>query len=350
MAAIPERPGFTPDEEFWQGRAVAVTGATGFLGSHLTDALVRLGARVVALVRDHPIESPIIGRWRSQVAEVSGSCEDQALVERMLGEYEVTTVFHLAAQSQVGPANRNPVATFTANITGTWSLLEAARRSPLVAQVVTASSDKAYGEQRTLPYSEDMALLASHPYDASKACADMLAQTYHHTYGLPVCVTRCGNFFGPGDQNWARLVPGTVRSALAGEPPLIRSDGTMIRDYLYVLDGVLAYLQLAEHMARDETVHGDAFNFSNESPVAVMDLVSLILERIDPDLTPVILGEASNEIPEQHLSATRAHERLAWWPRYTLEEGLDQTVAWYRDHLATVAADRPRPDPPVRSS
>lgn len=324
---------FEPAPAFWQHRKVAVTGATGFLGSHLTKLLVELGADVVVLVRDDIPTSPVSESWMHRVACVRGACEDQAVVERMLGEYEVRSLFHLAAQSQVGAANRNPVATFEANVAGTWAVLEAARRSPLVDQIVTASSDKAYGEQPVLPYTEDMPLLAAHPYDASKACADMLSQTYHHTYGLPVSITRCGNFFGPGDRNWERLVPGTIRSLVAGERPVIRSDGTMVRDYLYVVDGALAYVQLAEAMAADPGLHGEAFNFSTESPLTVLELVELLQNAAGTDLEPDVRNETSNEIESQYLSAAKAHDVLGWAPTYTVDDALAETVEWYRKHL-----------------
>ena len=321
------------DDPFWRSRHVAVTGATGFLGSHLTDLLVDRDAEVVVLVRDDVPLSPIVERWWGRVSVVRGACEDQAVVERMLGEYEVRTLFHLAAQSQVGSANRNPVATFESNVAGTWAVLEAARRSPLVEQVVVASSDKAYGDQPSLPYTEDKPLLAAHPYDVSKACADLLARTYHRSYGLPVTVTRCGNFFGPGDRNWERLVPGTIRSLLHGERPVIRSDGTMVRDYLYVIDGALAYLTLARAMADDPALHGEAFNFSTEAPLTVLELVELLQKAAGTDLEPDVRAETSNEIASQYLSAARAHEVLGWSPTHTIDGALADTVRWYREHL-----------------
>ncbi len=329
---------WAPDTGFWRDRPVAVTGATGFLGSHLTRLLVELGASVAILVRDDVPPSPISEDWRAEVAAVSGAVEDQGAVERLLGEYEVRTVFHLAAQSQVGVANRHPTSTFEANIAGTWSLLEAVRRAPKVEQVVVASSDKAYGRQPVLPYDEGMPLLATNPYDVSKACADLLAQSYHHAFQLPVCITRCGNFFGPGDRNWERLVPGTVRSLLRGERPVLRSDGTMVRDYLYVVDGALAYLQLAEAMASDPTVLGEAFNFSTERPLSVLQLVDLLQAAAGTALEPDIRNTAANEIQEQYLSAGKARRVLGWEPTLTMEAAIGETVAWYRDHLGKDAA------------
>lgn len=325
---------WTPDPSFWRDRPVAVTGATGFLGSHLVSHLVDLGAAVVVLVRDDVPPTAITRAWLPKVSVVRGAIEDQAAMERLLGDYEVRTLFHLAAQSQVGVANRNPVATYEANIAGTWTVLEAARRSPRIEQVVTASSDKAYGAQPVLPYDEDMPLAGVNPYDVSKSCADLISQSYHATYGVPVCITRCGNFFGPGDQNWERLVPGTIRSLIRGERPLIRSDGTMVRDYLYVVDGALAYLQLSEAMAKDESLHGHAFNFSTEVPLTVLELVAKLQDAAGTSLEPEVLGIATHEIESQFLSAAKARKLLGWTPTMSTEEALSVTVDWYREHLA----------------
>jgi CDP-glucose 4,6-dehydratase len=324
----------TLDVGFWRQRPVAVTGATGFLGGHLTDRLVELGAEVVVLVRDTVPLTPVTARWADRVSVVRGSVEDQTLDERLLGEYRVRTLFHLAAQTQVEVTNRNPASTWTANILGTAAVLEAARRSPAVEQVVTASSDKAYGVQPELPYDEAMPLLARNPYDVSKACSDLLATSYWHTWGVPVCVTRCGNFFGPGDLNWERLVPGTIRSLLDDKQPVVRSDGTLVRDYLYVLDGALAYLQLAEAMADDPALCGEAFNFSTETPMSVLDVVAVLQRLTGRTLDPLIQAGAEHEIPAQHLSATKARKVLGWEPGWSTEEGLADTVAWYRDYLA----------------
>lgn len=326
----------TPDVAFWRDRSVLVTGAFGFLGSHLTGLLVGAGAHVVALRRDRDPAIPGVQDWTPGAHVVDGDVRDQELLERVLGEHDVSTVFHLAAQTQVGVSNRNAVSTFESNIRGTWALLEACIRSPLVEQVVVASSDKAYGTQPVLPYTEDMPLLAVHPYDVSKACADQLAASYHQVFDLPVSITRCGNFFGPGDTNWARLVPGTVRSLLRGERPLIRSDGSLIRDYLYVVDGALAYLQLAEAMATEpEATVGEAFNFSTETQLTVLELTEMITAAVGrQDLEPDVRATATHEIPHQYLSAEKARRVLGWKPRWTVEEALAQTVAWYREHLS----------------
>ena len=254
-------------------------------------------------------------------------------MERALGEHEADTVIHLAAQTIVGIANRNPLSTFDANIKGTWSVLEACRRSPCVKQIVVASSDKAYGAQEVLPYKEDTPLEGRHPYDASKSCADLIAQSYAHTFGLPVTVTRCGNFYGGGDLNWNRIVPGTIRSVLRGERPVIRSDGNFIRDYFYVEDGAAVYMLMAEKMAADRNLCGHAFNFSNEIQVTVLQLVERILALMNSDLKPDVRNAAGNEIKHQYLSAEKARTMLGWSPRFTLEEGLKRTIEWYRDLL-----------------
>ncbi len=318
---------------FWHDRPVAVTGATGFLGSHVVDHLVDAGAHVVVLVRDEVPAAPVAKRWLDRVTVVRGDIVDQAAVERLLGEEDVRTLLHLAAQSQVGVANRNPVSTFDSNVRGTWSILEAARRSPLIEQVVLASSDKVYGTQPVLPYTEKMALLAVNPYDVSKACADMLGQSYHSTYGVPVSITRCGNFFGPGDLNWERIIPGTIRSVLRGDRPVIRSDGKMIRDYLYVVDGAAAYLRLVEAMATSDEVIGEAFNFSTERPLSVLDVVRLVQQAAGTELEPDVQDRAASEIPEQHLSADKARRVLGWEPTVSMEDAIAQTVDWYRRDL-----------------
>lgn len=330
---------------FWRGRQVLVTGATGLLGSWLTRALVDRGAFVVALIRDWVPENELFRSGHlARVCVVRGDVRDQETVERVLGEYEIETVFHLAAQTIVGIANRNPVSTFESNIRGTWCVLEACRRSPMVRQIVVASSDKAYGSHEKLPYSEDASLQGRHPYDVSKSCADLLAQSYAISYGLPVCVTRCGNLYGGGDLNWNRIVPGTIRSAMNDERPVIRSDGRYIRDYFYVEDGALAYLTLAEKLAANERLAGEAFNFSNEIQVTVLELAKIILRMIGrEDLELDVRGEASNEITHQYLDATKARSLLAWGPRYSLEDGLARTISWYRDFLQISDATDVRP-------
>lgn len=318
--------------EFWRDRAVFVTGGTGLLGSWLVAELVQRGARVTALVRDWVPQSRLYTEdWDKRINVVRGCIEDLSVLERAINEYEIDTVFHLAAQTIVGVANREPLATFEANIKGTWNLLEACRRVGGVSRIVVASSDKAYGDQEVLPYDETTPLQGEHPYDVSKSCADLICRTYSVSYGLPVCVTRCGNFYGGGDLNFNRIVPDTIRSALRDKPVTIRSDGSYIRDYFYVRDGVLAYLHLAEQMDRKE-IWGEAFNFSNELQITVLELVRKILDLMGKsDLEPIILNQAKNEIIHQYLSAEKARKMLNWYPKYSLEEGLKETIEWYQD-------------------
>ncbi len=324
---------------FWRDRTVLVTGGTGLLGSWLVKQLIEGGSNVVCLVRDWVPQSELLRSRRiEQVTTVRGDIVDRELVERTLGEYEVEVVFHLAAQTIVGIANRNPVSTFSTNIEGTWNLLEACRRSPKVSSIVVASSDKAYGDQEHLPYDETMPLQGRHPYDVSKSCADLIAQTYAASYNLPVAITRCGNFYGGGDLNWNRVVPGTIRSIIRGERPVVRSDGNFVRDYFYVEDGAGAYMLLAERLASDAALRGQAFNFSNESQVSVLDMVELILRKMKSPLRPDVLNQASNEIRHQFLSAERARTVLDWQPQFTLDSGLDRTLDWYREFLGAAAA------------
>jgi CDP-glucose 4,6-dehydratase len=268
-----------------------------------------------------------------RVRVVRGDVTDQNTVERTLGEYEVVTVLHLAAQAIVGVANRNPVSTFDSNIRGTWVVLEACRRSPLVKQIVVASSDKAYGDQDVLPYTEDAPVVGRNPYDVSKSCADLIAQAYAKTFALPVCITRCGNFYGGGDLNWNRLVPGTIRSVVRNERPVIRSDGHYIRDYIYVDDGSRAYTLLAEQLGARPALAGEVFNFSYERRMDVLDIVQKILQAMGSALVPDVRNEASNEIRNQYLDATKAKTVLGWTAAYTLEESLGATIDWYRRYF-----------------
>lgn len=319
---------------FWHRRPVFVTGGTGLLGSWLVQELIDQQADVVVLVRDQVTRSRLFqeGIYKD-VTIVSGQVEDLDLMVRTLNEYEIESVFHLAAQTIVGIANRHPISTFETNIKGTWNLLEACRTVSTVGRIVIASSDKAYGIQPTLPYTEETPLQGQHPYDVSKSCADLIAAMYYHSYGLPVCITRCGNLYGGGDLNFNRLVPGTIRSILSDERPIIRSDGSFVRDYFYVKDAVAAYLSLATQMER-ETIWGQAFNFSNESQITALEMVNQILQVMDAEqLSPVILNEGQNEIPHQYLSARRAAKELDWSSRYTLSQGLQEAVTWYRHYF-----------------
>ncbi|HEX2996551.1 MAG TPA: GDP-mannose 4,6-dehydratase [Anaerolineales bacterium] len=320
------------NREFWLDRPTYVTGGTGLVGSWLVKRLSEAGADVVCLVRDWVPQSEMVREgWVERIKVVRGDICDRALQERVLGEYEIDTVLHLAAQTIVTIANRNPVSTFETNIAGTWNLLEACRRSPKVKRVVVASSDKAYGDQESLPYDENTPLQGQHPYDVSKSAADLIAHTYAKSYDLPIVITRCGNFYGGGDLNWNRIIPGTIRSILRGQQPVIRSDGNYIRDYFYVEDGAAAYMLLAEALETMPELKGEAFNFSNEIQVTVNEVVSQISELMQSNLEADVRNEVTNEIRHQYLSAQKARDLLNWHPLFTLEEGLQKTITWYKD-------------------
>lgn len=323
--------------DIWRERPTLVTGATGLLGGWLVQGLLGRGAHVVAIVRDLVHQCRLTTeRLVDRIDVAYGDVTDARLVERVLAEYEIECVFHLAAQPIVAIANRSPLSTFDTNIRGTWTMLETCRLAPTVRGIVLASSDKAYGDQDVLPYDESTPLQGRHPYDVSKSAADLIAQSYWHTFGLNVTITRCGNLFGGGDLNWNRIVPGTIRSALRGERPIIRSDGRFVRDYLYVEDAVDAYLLMAEAILRGEArddlaIAGKAINISYEQPLSVVEIVDRLLRTVGrPDLEPRILNQASNEIRDQYLNAARAKKVVGWSPRVGLDEGLARTVAWYR--------------------
>ena len=319
---------------FWLDRPTFVTGGTGLVGSWLIQRLLAAGADVVCLVRDWVPQSEAVRRGNlERVKVVRGDIRDREVLERALGEFEIDTVIHLAAQTIVTIANRNPISTFETNIAGTWNVLEACRRSPRVKQIVVASSDKAYGDQEILPYDENTPLQGQHPYDVSKSAADLIAYTYAKSYELPVSITRCGNFYGGGDLNWNRIIPGTIRSIMRGQAPVIRSDGEYIRDYFYVEDGAAAYMLLAEQLAARPELKGQAFNFSNEIQVSVREIVDQILKEMKSDLRPDIRNEVSNEIRHQYLSAEKARRELGWKPMFNLEDGLQRTIAWYKDYF-----------------
>lgn len=324
--------------DYWNGKRVFITGSSGFLGSWMVHELRRRGATTVGLVRDLARGYSVMGdaRWAPDFV-VIGCLEDHETVLRGLNEYEADTVLHLGAQPIVGVANRSPRSTFEANIRGTWNVLEACRTVSTVKRVVVASSDKAYGTQPVLPYTEDMPLVGRHPYDVSKSCTDLIAQCYHQTYGLPVCITRAGNFFGGGDLNFNRIVPGTITSVLRGQAPVLRSDGSLVRDYIYVRDVVSAYLTLAEKMDT-LPIAGEAFNFSSGNRLTVLELTHRILAAMESRLEPVVLNTAKAEIPEQYLNSEKAHRVLGWQPHYRLDEALREAVAWYSTYFATSAA------------
>jgi CDP-glucose 4,6-dehydratase len=319
---------------FWLDRPTFVTGGTGLVGSWLVKQLVNAGADVVCLVRDWIPQSELVRTGLfERVKIVRGDIREQATLERALGEFEIDTVIHLAAQTIVTIANRNPISTFESNIAGTWNLMEACRRSPRVKQIVVASSDKAYGDQDVLPYSEDTPLQGQHPYDVSKSCADLIARTYAVSYDLPVAITRCGNFYGGGDLNWNRIIPGTIRSILRSQRPVIRSNGKYVRDYFYVEDGAAAYMLLVEQLAERPELKGEAFNFSNEIQMTVGQIVEKLLTLMGSSLQADIRNEVNNEILHQYLSADKARTQLGWKPLFNLEQGLKLTVDWYKNFM-----------------
>jgi CDP-glucose 4,6-dehydratase len=328
---------------FWKSRPVLVTGATGLLGGWLVKHLIDRGAEVVALVRDN-VPGSLLAREGilDHIQVVHGSLSDDSLIRRALAEYEIKTVMHLAAQTLVGVAKQDPVGTLEANIRGSWNVLEAARQSKGV-QVLVASSDKAYGDSPNLPYTEDQPLRGVFPYDCSKSCVDLISKMYAHTYGLQVGIVRCGNLFGGGDLNFSRLIPGILRASLRREPFLIRSDGQNVRDYLYVEDAADAYLVLAEKLASDPSLSGEAFNFSLEVRYTVLELLALVQAQLGSErVEPIIQNIASNEIREQYTSAAKALRLLDWKPRFGMEEGIRRSIDWYRTHLG-LDSDQPKP-------
>jgi CDP-glucose 4,6-dehydratase len=321
---------------FWKDRSVLVTGATGLVGSTLVPRLLEAGAHVCALVRDWDPQSELIRRGVIQECRVvSGRLEEMPDVERALVEHDVETVFHLGAQTVVGTGYRSPYGTFESNVRGSYTLFEACRRhAGAVRRIVVASSDKAYGESAVLPYTEEMPPLGRYPYDVSKSCTDLLANCYAQTYELPIVVARCGNIYGGGDLNWSRLVPGTIRSVLAGQPPVIRSDGLYRRDYVYVADAAEAYLVMAEKIELPE-IRGQAFNFGPDESLTVLQVAEAILRQAGRnDLKPVIENSARAEIRDQHLDSAKARRLLDWRPKWPFEKGLNETIAWYRERLA----------------
>ena len=318
---------------YWSGKRVLVTGASGMVGSWLTQWLAGSGAYTVAFIADTDPQSELVRSGTiNKVSVVNGRLENYEDVERAINNHEVDSIFHLGAQPIVGAADRAPRHTFESNIQGTWNLLDACRvLSPLVKRIVVASSDKAYGTQPILPYTEDMSMNGDHPYEVSKSCTDLISTTYARTYGTPVTIARCGNIYGGGDLNWNRIVPGTFRSLLRGEQPVLRSDGTFVRDYLHVDDIVSAYLTLGEQTDKPEFA-GQGFNFSDESPLTVMQIYKAICEAAGwKDTEPLILNAASSEIQDQYLDSMKAHNVLGWRASVTLEDGLKRSFDWYRN-------------------
>jgi len=321
---------------FWNGRTTFVTGATGFVGANLAAELVAQGANVVSLQRDEVQPNSLdLLRLRDKLTVINGAVDDLPLMSRILNEYEIDAVFHLAAQALVGAANRSPVSTFESNIRGTYILLEACRNSSTVKRVVVASSDKAYGSHTDLPYTEDFKLNAVFPYDVSKACTDLISQSFAHTFDLPVAVTRSANIYGPADANLSRIIPGTILSVLKGERPIIRSDGTPVRDFIFTDDIVAGYLLLAENIDRAK---GEAFNFGSGEPLSMLDLVNSIVTLMgkENDLTPDILlkTKIENEIDAQYLDSAKVNERFGWTPQVDIKDGLKRTIDWYDKYWA----------------
>ena len=318
--------------DYWKDKNVFVTGATGILGSWLVKKLLEDKANVTILKRDHFANSELeLSGAIKKANVVHGSLEDYWTVERALNEYEIDTCFHLAAKAIVQTSNRSPLPTFEANVRGTWNLLEALRTNKLIKRIIIASSDKAYGDQKNLPYKENSSpLIGLHPYDASKSCCDLISQAYAHTYKMPIGIARCGNIYGGGDLNFNRIVPGTIKSILNNEQPIIRSDGTYVRDYFYVEDAVDAFLALAKALDKRQ-LWGEAFNFSPENPIAVIEVVNKILKISNSKLKSKILAEATNEIKKQYLDCSKAHKMLGWKAKTNLGDGLRKTFNWYKE-------------------
>jgi len=324
----------------WKSSNVLITGATGFVGTWLAKALAERGANVIAFVRDEIPNAPIrtMDIFGKLGAAVPGDITDYASVKRVFAEYDIDTVFHLAAQTIVGVAKESPTTTFDVNIRGTWNMLEAARTSGKVKRMVVASTDKVYGEPIKLPINEDHPLLASYPYDASKVAVEALTRTYAMTYGLPVAITRCCNIYGGGDMNFSRIIPGTIKSVIEGTNPVIRSDGTPVRDFIHVDDAVAAYITLAEHIGQPG-INGQAFNFGSSAPINMLDLTKKIIEasgrtQLKPDVQGTRKPDA--EIDRQYLSAAKAEQMLGWKPQVKLEAGLKGTIAWYEDYFSKI--------------
>jgi CDP-glucose 4,6-dehydratase len=319
------------------GRSTLVTGAYGLLGSWLVKALLEAGARVTVVRRDEVPRSPLIlmGLERS-VTVVNGDICDAGLLERTLAEHQVQDVFHLAAQTIVETAASSPLSTFETNIRGSWLVLESCRRHA-VERVLIASSDKAYGASAVLPYLEDFPLAAVYPYDVSKAASDLLARCYWHTWQVPVAVTRFANLYGGGDTNESRLIPEAVAAALAGRSPVLRSDGSPERDFLYVEDAVAAYLAISEAIGRGEA-RGEAFNAGGGGAHRVLEVVELICRLVGSDVAADVRGSGTpaGEIDRQWVDFSKLRELTGWEPRVTLEEGLGRTIAWEHDHAESL--------------
>jgi len=320
---------------FWKDRNVFVTGCTGFLGRYLIKELTKSGANITGLIRGKGLDSSTFQEeFCSKINVVHGRLEDLSVIQEALKKNAIDTVFHVAAQSIVGTANQNPLQTFETNIRGTWNVLEACRHHP-VKRVIIASSEKSYGNHSSLPLDESFPLQGRYPYDVSKSCADLITQTYFYTYQLPVCITRFGNVFGDGDLNFNRIIPQVIRSIIHHESPVIKSDGTFVRDYLYVEDAIHAMMLLAEKI-EELGIAGEPFNFSNENPLSVLEVVTKILNGMDSDLQPIILNLATNETQRQYLSAKKARDILGWKPIFDFDTGLKRTIDWYKEYFTSL--------------
>lgn len=318
------------DKRFWKNKNILITGNEGFLGSNLTKMLLRTGANIVGL--DIEVKRKLTCFTKSdyrKIITIKGSISDYNLVKKTISKYRIDVVFHLAAEAIVDKCFKNPLLTFSSNIEGTWKVLEGCRNSKTVKSIIVASSDKAYGSHKELPYKEDASLHGDHPYDVSKSCADLIVYTYFHTYGLPVATTRCGNIYGPGDFNFSRIVPDVIWCALSNKPIEIRSDGKFTRDYVFVEDIANGYILLAEKLQKLK-LGGEAFNFSDENPISVLELVKKVYHMAGKNPNYKILNQARYEIKHQYLSSLKARRILNWKPKYSLEEGLKRTISWYK--------------------
>ena len=323
------------DKKFWKNKSVLITGFEGFLGSNLTKAILKTKANVVGLdIKTFRKETILCPCDYKKMVVYKGSVVNRNLVRDILRKHSINVIFHLAAEAIVCRGHEDPLNTFKSNIAGTWEVLEAVRQHGNVQAMVVASSDKAYGSHKNLPYREEASLVANHPYDVSKSCADLIANTYFYTYGLPIAITRCGNIYGPGDFNFSRLIPDALRSLAINKTLKIRSDGTFVRDYVYIDDIVAGYIKIAELMKKS-SLAGEAFNLSNEKPIAVIKLLSVIskLNLFGNELKYKIMNTAKYEIRKQYLSAVKARRILGWKPKYSLDEGLKKTVQWYAEYF-----------------
>lgn len=325
------------DKKFWKNRNVFITGSTGLLGFWVTKYLTEFDADVIALVRS---EVPLpFKKIFSNVKIVKGEVTDYKKILSILHDYNIEAVFHLAAQTISPVANKNPLSTFETNIKGTWTVLEACRNTNSIGRIIVPSSDKAYGEEEQLPYTEESRLTGKRPYTVSKSCADLIAQAYYASYNLPICITRCGNFFGGGDLLFDRLVPSVIKTGLFNQELILRSDGKYVRDFFYVEDGARASIMLAEKI-RDKSIIGNSFNFSYENPLAVLEFVELILKTMKSSVRPKILNQAFNEVRDQYLSSEKARKLLKWEPIFTIQEGLIKTIDWYKDYFKDELAEK----------